>query len=125
LISGIFWKGSPHKVLQAWIDEKFELVVSEEILMEYSRILKEFEKKRSDYENLAKSWILFIAQYATFINVKKKVKVCRDPDDDMFLSCAVSANAKFIVSGDKDLLDLKEYLNVKIMDASSFLKELK
>jgi putative PIN family toxin of toxin-antitoxin system len=123
-ISGIFWKGTPHRVLEAWMSDKFELVVSEDVLMEYSRILKDFEAKKKGTDGIAKSWILFIAKNSTLLKVKKKVKVCRDPFDDMFLSLAVAANAKFIVSGDNDLLDMKEFMNVKILNAGSFLKEL-
>ena len=124
LISGIFWKGTPYKVLEAWMDNKYELIVSEEVLMEYSRILKDFETKRKGSDGVAKSWILFIAQNSTLLKVKKKVKVCRDPFDDMFLSLAVAGNAKFIVSGDNDLLDMKEFMNVEIVTAGNFLKEL-
>jgi len=124
LVSGIFWKGTPYKVLEAWIDDKFEMIVSEDVLMEYSRILKGFEKKKKGSAEVAKSWILFIAQNSTLLKVKKKVKVCRDPFDDMFLSLAIAGNAKFIVSGDKDLLDMKEFMNVEILTASSFLKQL-
>lgn len=124
LISGIFWKGSPSKILDEWIDDKFEMIVSEDVLMEYSRILKDFEKKKKGSNEVAKSWILFIAQNSTLLKVKKKVKVCRDPFDDMFLSLAVAGNAKFIVSGDNDLLDMKEFMNVEILNANSFLKQL-
>ncbi len=43
----------------------------------------------------------------------------------MFLSLAVAGSAKFIVSGDKDLIDMKEYMNVEILTATKFLKQLK
>ena len=46
----------------------------------------------------------------------------RDSDDDKFIACAVSASADFIVSGDKDLLDVGKYKSVKIISASEFLK---
>jgi len=42
-------------------------------------------------------------------DVSKQVRgACRDPEDDKFLSCAISANADCIVTGDKDLSDLKK-----------------
>lgn len=124
LISGIFWKGSSYKVIEAWVSGKFEMIVSEDILMEYSRVLKDFEKKKKNTNEITQAWIFFIAQNTTLLEVKKKVKVCRDPFDDMFLDLAIVGNAKYIVSGDKDLLDIKEFMNVEILTANAFLKRL-
>jgi predicted nucleic acid-binding protein len=47
---------------------------------------------------------------------------CRDPGDDKFISCAISANADCIVTGDKDLSDLKKYQSISILPASDFIK---
>jgi putative PIN family toxin of toxin-antitoxin system len=47
--------------------------------------------------------------------------ICRDPKDDIFISCAVEGNADYIVTGDKDLLDLGEYQGVKIIRAREFV----
>ena len=48
--------------------------------------------------------------------------VCRDPEDNKFISCAVSAGVRYIVTGDKDLSDLGHYQTVKIIRAHNFLK---
>ena len=48
--------------------------------------------------------------------------VSRDPEDNMVLECAIEARAQYIVSGDKDLLVLKEFRGVQIVRASEFLK---
>jgi hypothetical protein len=54
---------------------------------------------------------------------KHRVKgVCRDSKDDMYLECAVAATADYIISGDRDLLDLKEYGGVKIVSAREYLR---
>jgi len=53
------------------------------------------------------------------------VKVCRDPDDDKFISCAIDGQCYYIVSGDKDLLSLKEQQQVKIVTVSVFLDILR
>ena len=47
--------------------------------------------------------------------------VCRDPKDAMFIACAVEGEADFIVSWDKDLLDLGEYQGIKIIRAEAFV----
>ena len=52
------------------------------------------------------------------------VNVCRDPDDDKFLACAIDGAAYYAVSGDSDLLSLGEFRGVKIVTASEFLSLL-
>lgn len=49
--------------------------------------------------------------------------VCRDPNDDMVLECALVAGAAHIVSGDKDLLSLKTYLGIPILTARDYLNQ--
>ena len=44
-----------------------------------------------------------------------------DPSDDMFLYCAVAAGAKYIISGDRHLLQLKSYKRIKILSPAEFL----
>ena len=58
------------------------------------------------------------------IPVKIRVAVCRDPDDDKFISCAIDGQCYYVVSGDKDLLTLKKYRHVKIVTVSEFLELL-
>jgi putative PIN family toxin of toxin-antitoxin system len=47
---------------------------------------------------------------------------CRDIDDNIFLECAKAANADCIITGDKDLLVLKEYNGIKIITAKEYLE---
>ena len=49
-----------------------------------------------------------------------EISVCRDPDDDKFIGCAVDGKAVFIVSGDKDLLSLESYKDIEIITAADF-----
>jgi uncharacterized protein len=46
--------------------------------------------------------------------------VCRDPDDDPILSCALSAEADYLVTGDLDLLELKEFHGIRILAPAAF-----
>ena len=45
LVSGIFWGGMPHKILDLWADQKLEVFVTPEILLEYQDIIAEIDKK--------------------------------------------------------------------------------
>lgn len=50
--------------------------------------------------------------------------ICRDPGDDIFLSCAVAAEVDVIVSGDKDLLDMGCFNGIPIISVRDFLEKL-
>ncbi len=56
------------------------------------------------------------------ISAKTRVAVCRDPDDDKFISCAIDGQCYYVVSGDKDLLTLKKVRYVRIVTVSEFLE---
>lgn len=47
--------------------------------------------------------------------------VCRDPDDDYVLGCAMAGAADYLVTGDADLLSLGKYKGVSIAEAREFL----
>jgi len=69
-----------------------------------------------------------LADYLGFLQViqipKALTAVCRDPDDNMVLECALEGHAQYIVSGDKDLLELKEFRGIRIVRAAEFLNLL-
>ena len=56
------------------------------------------------------------------VRIRGTVNVCRDPNDDMFLECAVLARADLLVAGDKDLLTLGTYKGTRIVTPSEYLK---
>lgn len=59
---------------------------------------------------------------AELVEVLEDLKICRDPKDDKFLNLASSGAANFIVTGDDDLLILKSYRDIPILNAKDFLE---
>lgn len=66
-----------------------------------------------------------IDEYAEFINVKTITDACRDPKDNFLLSLSVDGKAAYLLTGDKDLLDLKSFGKTKIQTISEFLQGFK
>ncbi len=121
-VSGVFFTGPPYKILNAWRSGKLKIVISTEILEEYIRVGEELSSKYSGV-NLRPA-IELLALNATFVTASNfPEQICRDADDDKFLSCAVSGKCDFIVSGDKHLLELKEYRGVKILKPRKFIEK--
>ena len=117
LISGIFWRGLPYKILELWIKGDLQLFATQKILREYFEVLKRIDKSG----DLAKKWQLVILENITMVEEKETVKLSRDPHDDMFINCALVANAGYIVSGDQDLLVLKKVAKIKIVTPAEFV----
>jgi putative PIN family toxin of toxin-antitoxin system len=60
---------------------------------------------------------------AIYVTISGFIRVCRDPNDDMVLECAVLAGAQVIVSGDKDLLVMGSFRGIRIVTPAEFLAE--
>ncbi len=122
-ISGIFWGGIPGKILDSWINDSFNLAVSPEIINEYERVLTEITNGTKP--ELVAHWLLLIAQNAHIVEIKKQFDLCRDPDDNKFIDAAISFAADYIITGDNDLLDLENVMNVQIIRPRNFIDLLK
>ena len=62
-------------------------------------------------------------EYADFVNVRAEVNICRDPKDNFLLALSIDGNANFLITGDKDLLDLKKFGETKIISIAEFLQD--
>ena len=69
----------------------------------------------------ARARLNFLLAKSVQVSITGRLHVCRDPNDDMVLECAVAAGAQCIVSGDKDLLALDPYNGIRIVSPAEFL----
>jgi putative PIN family toxin of toxin-antitoxin system len=122
VISGIFWKGNPNRILRAWFKDKFDVLISPGILIEYEKVIKRMESGLSAEE--IQKWIEIIVNHSIIIEAPLILKVVDvDPDDNKFIECAVFGDADYIISGDRHLLNLNEYEQIKILSPSQFCIE--
>ena len=123
LISALGWRGNPKKVFDKIIRGEVELVISDEQFSEFSGAL-EYPKFQFTEEQKDRFKAL-IFELATFVKPVEKIDVIKeDPDDNIILEAAVAGNVEYIVSGDPDLLELKEFRWIKIRTAREFLEEI-
>lgn len=119
-ISGVFFTGPPHRILDAWRSGTFELVLSPEILLEYQETGIELTEKFPDVD--LQPWLDLVTTHARIISPPLlKEQVCRDPDDDKFLACALGSRTKHIVSGDKALLATSGFRGVTVLTPRRFV----
>ena len=120
VISGTFFKGHPRKIVEAIVDKKFEVFATTEIIEEYKEIVEEMIHRKQG--NLDNNLIDYFISKLNVIEKHSNVKVCRDPDDDKFINCALDSKSLYIVSGDKDLLTIEKYEDIEIITAAEFCK---
>ena len=118
LISGLYFHGLPKKLLREIDLEKFNICVNEEIISEYTdKIDNKFSKSKYILDKDLRE--KFFGSLQSF-EMKSDLKICRDPDDDKFINCAIDAKAIYIVSGDNDLLTIKNFAEIEIVTAREF-----
>ena len=113
-VSGVFFTGPPHTILRAWRDGKIELGVSAEILEEYRRI-GELLADRFTGVDLEPFLALLAVEADVVLAPSIGEGICEDPDDDIFIYCAISGNSRCIVSGDKKLKSISGYGGIEII----------
>ena len=122
-ISSFFWGGNPRKIMIRIIDGKDTLFVSNEILREIFFVMTRPKFNVNHRQiNLFVDSIEEVACHVTSLGVIQGV--CRDSDDDKILECAVLGNVDFMISGDNDLLSLKEFRGIPIMTASEYIEKV-
>lgn len=123
LVSGIFFGGGPGEILDQWAEGILEVYATPPVMEEYLETIEVIGAWKDPL--LARVWMKALPRLCHVIPEKEGYpSLSRDPDDDKFLACAHQAGASYLVTGDGDLLDLKEEFPFKIISPRDFLKIL-
>jgi putative PIN family toxin of toxin-antitoxin system len=124
LIRGVIMpNGTVGPVITRLRDGDYTLVYSAPLIDELleklalPRIREKYHLNDQDIDDL----LALIALRGELVTPTRKVKICRDPKDDMFIEAALAGNAEVIVTGDEDLLTLKEFETVRFVTPRAFL----
>ena len=123
LVSAIIRNGNPRKLFQLGIDGKYQILISKEVLDELSDVLQrpKFKMTREDIIHIVST----LLETAQIVRLTSNFKVIsKDPDDNIIINTAHDGNANYIVSGDKDIRDLKNFQKIKIVSVAEMLKIL-
>ena len=117
LVSGLFWHGAPHTLLEQVRAGTLVLISSPVLLTELENVIgrAKFDAILTRSATSREQTLTELRQCAEIIEPPPlALPVCRDPDDDAVLALALAAQADLIVSGDDDLLALKHYQGIPI-----------
>lgn len=121
LVSALLLKGRLNKLVDLWKNGVMNPVLSRETFSELIAVLSypKFNLSDNEIKTVIEDEIL---PFFVVAEMKEEVSgICRDPHDDMFLAVACNARASLIVTGDKDLLELKKFKSVRIVTAREYL----
>ena len=120
-------KSVSQEIYQNSKDKHFVLVISPSILAELegvlhrTRVMRFHKYSTQELQRIVKE----LANVSYIVPGKTKIEIVRDPDDNKIISAALEGQADYIVSRDRDLLDLKEYKGIKIITPEEFMRLLR
>ncbi len=123
LISSIFWRGPPYRLMKKVINGEVLLFISLPIVKEVKKVLlRDFNVPMEKVQEYVDLLISNSVMVSPAINLEV---IEADETDNRILECAVGGKAEYIVSGDRHLLDLKAYEGIKIVTAAEMADILK
>jgi hypothetical protein len=109
------------------LSDRYVIVLSPEIIKEILSVLYR-PSLRQRFPDMAEparlKRILATLEEAEVVEPTENLSLCRDPHDDKFFECAVEGRSQYIVSEDRDILDVGEYEGVKTLTADDLIAPL-
>jgi len=122
-LSAILYGGMAKTIFKLILENKLELYVSPDLEDEVLRKLKEYGAAEETIEYAA----LFLNHKSISISPHIKVTLCRDPNDNFLLELSQTAEADYLITRDKDLLELPshKWKKTEIVKPETFLPQLR
>ena len=115
----VFPGGQGEAALRRIIEEIDQLVLSRPILEELLDVLgRKFARDAEELAHVA----VYLSDIATIVAPKQRIRAVKDEPDNRILECAVSGHAEVIVTGDKVLLALKHYEEIRLLTLRAYLE---
>lgn len=125
LVSGLLTRaGPPGQILDMWLDGKFQLFVSPRILDELQRVLRYPRISERLSEEQTNRFLDKLSKDAELVEGAMEIDVLtRDPSDNMYLACAVKAQAQYLITGNSGHFEEAgmQYRGVTIISPRAFL----
>ena len=116
-----FFGGNPRKIVDLWKSGQLTLCLSKPIVHEYVEVLKRLglqnERELDELLGLfAHGFHILFSAKTPELNVVEE-----DPDDNKFIECAVALKCTFVISGDKHLTEIRDYMGIEIVTPKEYL----
>jgi uncharacterized protein len=123
ILSAILFGGKPRQILEAGIAGSIRIYTSDAPVAELHSVLQ--RPKFGFNSQIIQSIVAEMTSLAEWVEPRKHFELIDDdPPDNQVIDCAMEAEADFIISGDKHLLQLGKYGNVQILNPDNFTRVL-
>ncbi len=127
LLSGTFWMGTSYRILELIKNKEIILVLSDEIIKEFNKILN-YEKIKEKIEDKNLEVLITLKEIISVSEMvipKRKIEVIKeDSSDNKILECAVEGKVNYLITNDNHLLKIKSFEGIKIIKPEDFLNDL-
>jgi len=118
-------KGTARRVINAVLERELTVLMSEAT---FTELVERLQRPKFDRYRDSQAWDLFLSELVELASwhedSESATGVCRDVDDDKFLSLAVTGEADVLITGDGDLLELGSYSGIPVMTPARFMQHL-
>lgn len=102
--------------------DALKILFSESLLNELANTMQKAKLKKYFAANALDEMLENLGSYIDLVDVRSVVTVCRDPNDNFLLALSKDGKADYLVTGDKDLLELKKFGRAQIVTITKFLE---
>ncbi|MCW4044792.1 MAG: putative toxin-antitoxin system toxin component, PIN family [Candidatus Bathyarchaeota archaeon] len=123
IVSALISEGKPRTLFRKGINGQFAMLTSEPLLKELARVLgrPKFRTSPSEIRRVTQA----LLNSTELVEIKSRLRVVtEDPKDDVVIETAMDGHADFIVTGDRHLLKLESFREIKIVTVEEALKLL-
>ncbi|MBI2486539.1 MAG: putative toxin-antitoxin system toxin component, PIN family [Deltaproteobacteria bacterium] len=120
-ISSFITPGTLSKIIDLWKKGRITLCLSKPIVEEYLEVLKQLGLE--DEQMVDEILLLFGRGFNSIFTAKtSNFQIFEEnPHDDKFFQCAVALKARYIISGDKAILAIDDYVGIKVVTPKQFV----
>lgn len=130
LVSSLIRHGKPRDLWNCVLDGRITLVTSKAILDEFDGVVARPKITRYLDDVMISKFRQILYQVAEIVEIDKKnvvalqSSILKDPDDNVIIETALVGKSDYIISGDKDLLDLMVFEKTEIVSVEQMLEIL-
>lgn len=117
-------QGNPRRIISAWQQGAFDVLISTPIVEEIGRVLRypRIARRHMQDEAAIERFLKLLASEAILADHTEVLGIVEEDDsDNRYLECAVAGKAQYVISGDNHLLEIGEYRGITILPPAAFV----
>ena len=113
-----------HELKDLIVSEKVKVIITDQLVDEIKLVTSRDTLRKYFNQDKVSDLISLLDILADKVKIKKVDKVCRDPKDDFLLALSKESKANYLITGDRDLLDISIYGKTKIVTVKQFKERI-